>query len=180
MFRGGRNSGNRRDSSDDEKFSSPLNRHIQAVDNVHSKNAAKRMYRLLHDKTSNSSTEDRLRFLLKEVEDNESQKELVERFMKNVDTEEALHSWNIDEKESEFMEELSKKLEAEEEKEKKKRFPFKINTWRNVDLFIEYLFDKLNQQWRTLVYAVFPLHQLQTLILICLVQIIRSVIFCLI
>uniref|UniRef100_A0A914YPA0 Uncharacterized protein n=1 Tax=Panagrolaimus superbus TaxID=310955 RepID=A0A914YPA0_9BILA len=74
MFRGRRNSGNHHDSSDDERFSSPLNRHVQAADNVHSKNAAKRMYRLLHDKSSNTSPEDRLRFLLKEVEDNETQK----------------------------------------------------------------------------------------------------------
>ena len=41
---------------------------------VHSKHAAKRMYRLLHDKSSNYSPEDRLRFLLKETEDNETQK----------------------------------------------------------------------------------------------------------
>ncbi|VDN55821.1 unnamed protein product [Dracunculus medinensis] len=43
---------------------------------------------------------------------------------------------------------------------------------RKVDAFMEFLLEKLQRQWITLFYMLIPLHQIQTLILICFVQLI--------
>ncbi|KAE9556490.1 hypothetical protein FO519_000375 [Halicephalobus sp. NKZ332] len=157
---------NNQDSSDEDYHSSPLNRHLGASEEE-SRRATKRMYRLINSGISKLSPEDSLRFLLKQAESsNVTQRDIIEKLARNADTEEALHDLandSEDEKAADYIKKLSKKLK--EEKQEKSFFH-----WTNLDAFVEYLFEKMHMQWRTVLYSVFPLHQLQTLVLICLVQ----------
>lgn len=141
---------NERDSSDDEYHSSPLHRHLGASEEE-SKRAAKRMYRLINGGISKLSPEDSLRFLLKEAESsNVTQREIIEKLAKNADTEEALQNLtddSEDEKATEYIKKLSVRLK--DEKQEKSFFH-----WRNLNAFVEYLFEKMHMQWRAILVTI--------------------------
>uniref|UniRef100_A0A1I8A380 Wolframin n=1 Tax=Steinernema glaseri TaxID=37863 RepID=A0A1I8A380_9BILA len=152
------------DSSDDEH-----GRHssIPTRGKEWSRNTAKRMFRLLRKRSGQTpSSREGLRQLIDEVErDQISQKELIEKMAESVDMEDAMATDVEDTKEEEFVSSVSNLLQ--DESAFSSLFASRLFS---VDAFVEYLLRKLQQQWKNLFYAIFPMHQIQTLILICFVQ----------
>ncbi|KAI6222096.1 hypothetical protein M3Y95_00948100 [Aphelenchoides besseyi] len=154
----------RRDSSEDHQH--PSRRLMKGDSDWKSRDAAKRIYRAY-----NSGRND-LNQLLHEVrESNQNkQQEYMNKLIHNVDTEEALHEMNESSKnedETQFVDNLRSAIEGKDELFFKREG---LRSIRSLDSLVDYLLDKFHQQWRTLIYAVFPLHQLQTLVFICVVQ----------
>ncbi|KAI6203709.1 Wolframin [Aphelenchoides besseyi] len=146
----------RRDSSEDHQH--PSRRLMKGDSDWKSRDAAKRIYRAY-----NSGRND-LNQLLHEVrESNQNkQQEYMNKLIHNVDTEEALHEMNESSKnedETQFVDNLRSAIEGKDELFFKREG---LRSIRSLDSLVDYLLDKFHQQWRTLIYAVFPLHQLQT------------------
>ncbi|TKR63219.1 hypothetical protein L596_027075 [Steinernema carpocapsae] len=154
------------DSSDDEiSRRSSIHR-----DKSHdwSRNTAKRMFRLLKKRGVNfpQNHRDGLRMLIDEVQsDKLSQKELLNKMAESMEMEEAMSGSDAERKEEEFVDGVSNLLEDEDQFSS-----LFSNSLISVDAFVEYLLKKLQQQWRNVFYAIFPMHQIQTLIFICVVQ----------
>ncbi|KHN83302.1 Wolframin [Toxocara canis] len=182
------------DSTDEETRSSSVRQDSRNQSKSDwSKEAALRVYRVLKGRSGRSSPEEALRVLINAIENNEriTQKELIEKLVANAEVEEASNesdeaadqqSSSKDEQsedqltrapgEEEFVEGVSSVLGTCDQCElPMSNFVVKCNTQR-LDMFIEYLLQKVQQQWKTVVYALFPLQQIQTLIFICFVQII--------
>ncbi|KAK6728795.1 hypothetical protein RB195_006068 [Necator americanus] len=147
--------------SDDDKFS----------------RGARRMYRVLSQHDPRLTTEHGIRRLFDELDngDVQTQEELLDRMFQAAEDQ-----GQIDESaavtpddEEAFVENLRHTVEngdMEVLDEKIKGTRRQKANLSKFDTFVEYLLQKINQQWLTLIYAVFPFHQVQTLVFICLVQ----------
>ncbi|EYC18079.1 hypothetical protein Y032_0028g1666 [Ancylostoma ceylanicum] len=174
----------RSSSSDDDRRASdtPLHGRLQGGrelfgDDDRFSRGARRMYRILAERDPRLTTEHGIRRLFDEIDsgDIQTQEELLERMFQAAEVQE-----HVDESaaitpddEEAFVENLRNTVQNDDmepltEKEKGLR-RHKANLSK-FDTFVEYLLQKINQQWLTLIYAVFPFHQVQTLVFICLVQ----------
>ncbi|CAJ0592851.1 unnamed protein product [Cylicocyclus nassatus] len=139
---------------------------------------ARRMYRVLSKRDPRLTTEQGIRRLYDEIDnaDFKTQEELLERMFGEAELQELVgessEAVTPDDEEA-FVENLRNTVQGDdleplvEEKKGRKILKAKLNKF---DSFVEYLLQKINQQWLTLIYAVFPFHQVQTLVFICLVQ----------
>lgn len=104
------------------------------------------MYRLINAGLNKVSREDSLRLMLQEVESSKmSQKELIDLLAQNADTEEALHEMANDSEEEKipaFIKKIKNKLKGKDRETSSFH-------WKNLNLFVEYLFEKMHMQWRT-------------------------------
>ncbi|CAI4225810.1 unnamed protein product [Auanema sp. JU1783] len=109
------------------------------------------MYRVF---SSPAARHDAIQQVFDEVDDNVHSDELLQKLFESGEIEDSV---NFSEKdgEEEFINNLRNNL---------------TKPMSKIDAFIEYVLKKINEQWMTLLYAVFPFHQVQTLVLICLVQ----------
>ncbi|KJH53483.1 hypothetical protein DICVIV_00226 [Dictyocaulus viviparus] len=108
---------------------------------------ARQMYRVLTKRDPRLTTAQGIRRLFDEVDSSnvQTQEELFERMFNSAEIEENIQHSTA------------------------------TMSLRKFDTFVEYLLVRINQQWLSLIYAVFPFHQVQTLVIICLVQIIRQI-----
>ncbi|KIH54652.1 bucentaur or craniofacial development, partial [Ancylostoma duodenale] len=175
----------RRSSSSDEDrrpSDTPLHGRLQGGrdlfgDDDRFSRGARRMYRVLAERDPRLTTEHGIRRLFDEVDsgDIQTQEELLERMFQAAEVQEHVDESTAvtpDDEEA-FVENLRNTVQNDDmepltEKEKGLR-RHKANLSK-FDTFVEYLLQKINQQWLTLIYAVFPFHQVQTLVFICLVQ----------
>ncbi|CAJ0557874.1 unnamed protein product, partial [Mesorhabditis spiculigera] len=147
------------------------------------------MYRSFVAKNPRMGGESGLRAAARLVEDDENitKDQLLEQVMQMTEREQEMAETAAlldDDEEGErlfvdaLMEEESTE-EAEREdgneedkKKKKKKLPKRLRkaAKQKIDSFIEFVLAKINQQWVHIAYAVFPFQQVQTLILVCLVQ----------
>lgn len=151
----------RRRNEDDDKFSRD----------------ARRMYRVLNERDPRLTTRQGIRRLFDEVDSGnvQTQEELLERMFNTAEIEENIRDSTAPTPEDEniFVEDLRSTVknvvesQAENRNGRRTHSSLRLNKF---DSFVEYLLEKINQQWLSLIYAVFPFHQVQTLVFICLVQ----------
>uniref|UniRef100_A0A914CZ98 Uncharacterized protein n=1 Tax=Acrobeloides nanus TaxID=290746 RepID=A0A914CZ98_9BILA len=111
-----------------------------------SKDTARKIYRAISSSSDKHDQAQSLRSLLNHTDDEAlSEEDFIEHLLKNIDSDEVVNAPGEGSNANQHL-------------------------WHSLDSFVEYLLEKLQLQWRTFLYAVFPLHQLQTLVLICLVQ----------
>ncbi|CAD6184235.1 unnamed protein product [Caenorhabditis auriculariae] len=142
---------------------------------------ARHLYRRLADRNPQLANAKGIRYLFDAVDENEfmteeemlkkifEQSELADNVLGKLDT--------ADEPEDEdaFVEHFRENIDKEKESDsesleapKKKRRTAKV--LRRIDSLVDTILEKINEQWLTVAYAIFPFHQVQTLVLICLVQ----------
>ncbi|KAK5965919.1 hypothetical protein GCK32_009515 [Trichostrongylus colubriformis] len=134
------------------------------------------MFRVLTKRDPRLTTEEGLRRLFDEVDGGNvnTQEELLERMFHAAELEEQIDNAGsiTPEDEDIFVEHMRNTVEngeMDDLSETKTKLRAK-SSLSKLDTFVEYLLQKINQQWLSLIYAVFPFHQVQTLVFICLVQ----------
>uniref|UniRef100_A0A183BXM7 Wolframin n=1 Tax=Globodera pallida TaxID=36090 RepID=A0A183BXM7_GLOPA len=133
-----------------------------------SRDAARRIYSALDGMENRRNA----RELLQSIKDtsDERQKNVIDSVLRNIEFNEAIGDGTealTDEVKASLLEQLSKTIEEEVQNRSGESENKALGLLNSV---ADYLLKKLQQQWRTLIYALFPLHQLQTLLLICFVQ----------
>uniref|UniRef100_A0A1I8B3N7 Uncharacterized protein n=1 Tax=Meloidogyne hapla TaxID=6305 RepID=A0A1I8B3N7_MELHA len=158
------------DSSDEEKRENrwkkdlPQSKFRQSYNEKWSRDAAKRIFNVVKNQPNEKSARELLKSLKTSSADDE-QKSAIDNFLHNID----INEYSIDRKEEKEEEILEKLILAIEEAERKNNSKKGLGM---LDSILDYLLEKLQQQWHTLFYALVPLHQVQTLVLICFVQLI--------
>ncbi|CAJ0557914.1 unnamed protein product, partial [Mesorhabditis spiculigera] len=151
--------------------------------------AARKMYRSFVAKNPRMGGESGLRAAARLVEDDENitKDQLLEQVMQMTEREQEMAetaAFLDDDEDAErlFVDALMEEESTEEgdredgneedKKKKKKKLPKRLRkaAKQKIDSFIEFVLAKINQQWVHIAYAVFPFQQVQTLILVCLVQ----------
>lgn len=133
---------------------------------------ARRFYRALHSHPGGPSARERLRAALLEIgADGQTmtQQEIVARLFAD------LGAPGEEEEGDELLEGLpDEQLDAFMEGTVRAEVRDSVAARKSrLDRLVDQLLRRLHDQWTTLLYAIFPWQQLQTLVLICLVQFIR-------
>nr|CAD2187604.1 unnamed protein product [Meloidogyne enterolobii] len=165
------------DSSDEEKEKIDgkkicLNLNFRRSDNDGQEMQLNEFFNVVKSQPNEKSARELLKSLKSSSSDDE-QKSAIDNFLHNVDINEYFIDRN-EKKEEEILEKLIVAIEKEAEKKNNSKKGLKM-----LDSILDYLLEKLQQQWHTLFYALVPLHQVQTLVLICFVQLIGSFFICL-